>query len=148
MKVSAAVERVGKDGMCFVCGQRNPIGLKIVFREEAEKSRAEFTPGPEHTSWIGVFHGGLIVTLLDEAIGWVLFYHGVGAVTAKMDVRFHRSVLVGQTVTVTGEITRRTRKIINARATMHFVDGGELAAEVDATMFVVNPLDAESHSTY
>jgi len=78
-----------------------------------------------------------MVTILDEAIGWVLYYHGVRAMTAKMEVRFRQPVLVGQRLTITGEITRRTRKLVNARATAE-LDGGQLAAELEATMFVVN----------
>ncbi len=137
MKVTSALSYLDKDGKCFACGQLNPVGLRLVFRPEREKSRSEFTPQDIHVSWAGLFHGGLMVTILDEAIGWVLYYHGVRAMTAKMEVRFRQPVLVGQRLTITGEIARRTRKLVNARATAE-LDGGQLAAELEATMFVVN----------
>jgi acyl-coenzyme A thioesterase PaaI-like protein len=137
MNVTSALSSLDKDGKCFVCGQRNPVGLRMVFRQDGDVSRSEFTPEDIHVSWAGLFHGGLMTAVLDEAIGWVLFYKDIRAMTAKMEVRFRQPVLVGQRLNITGEITRRTRKIVNARAFATF-DGGEVAAELDATMFVVN----------
>ena len=36
--------------LCFACGADNPIGLKLLFRFEDGKAKAEFTPGPYHQS--------------------------------------------------------------------------------------------------
>ena len=136
MKVSNEIASLTKDGTCFGCGERNPVGLKLAFREEGERSRAEFTSEQMHASWAGIFHGGLMVTALDEAIGWVMYYQGIGGMTAKMEVRFRQPVHIGQRLHITGEIVRRSRKLVNARATAQF-DDGSIAAEMDATMFVV-----------
>lgn len=136
MKVTSAISHLDKDGKCFACGELNPIGLKLVFRPEGEKSRSEFTPRDVHVSWTGLFHGGLMATILDEAIGWVLYYQGIRAITAKMEIRFHRPVMVGQKLAITGEIVKATRKLVTARAIAE-LDSGELAAELQATMFVI-----------
>lgn len=136
MKVTSVVSHLEKDGKCFACGQLNPVGLKLVFRPEGDRSRSEFTPADIHVSWAGLFHGGLMTTILDEAIGWVLYYHGIRAMTAKMEVRFHRPVMVGQHLDITGELIRATRRLVTARATAE-LEGSKLAAELEATMFVV-----------
>src|SRR3989304_4676628 len=75
---------------CFGCGKENPLGLKITFTLDRGKKaiKGEFTPGPEHQGYQGITHGGIIATLLDEAMGRLLFELGTYAVTAWMGVRF------------------------------------------------------------
>jgi hypothetical protein len=56
--------------MCFACGIENPIGLKLAFYTDQEgHCVARFRPNPEHQGYPGHLHGGLISTLLAEAIG-------------------------------------------------------------------------------
>ena len=46
-----------KYGLCFACGQQNPIGLKLNFRFEGGKAKAEFTPAPTTRAGTGSFMG-------------------------------------------------------------------------------------------
>lgn len=124
-----------KYSFCFACGKKNPIGLKLDFRFEEGKAKAEFTPGPYHQSWNGVFHGGLLALCLDEAFGYVLYFQGIKGMTARMDMRIRKTVQTGQKILLTGEVRRKTRKLIETYARAEFQDG-TLAAEATATMFV------------
>jgi len=124
--------------LCFACGVDNPIGLKLLFRFEDGKAKAQFTPGPYHQSWNGVFHGGLLALCLDEAFGYVLYFQGIKAVTARMDIRLRKTVPIGQTIFITGEIRKMTRKLVETYATAELEDG-TLAAESTATMYVAEP---------
>ena len=126
-----------KYGFCFACGQKNPIGLKLNFRFEEGKSKAEFTPGPYHQSWNGVLHGGLLAVCLDEAFGYVLYFQGIKGMTAKMEMRIRKTVRTGQKILLTGEVKRKTRKLIEAYAKAEFEDG-TLAAEATATMYLTD----------
>src|SRR5579864_3726600 len=54
---------------CFVCGQRNPFGLHLVFRVEGDSVVADFQPREEHQGFPGVIHGGIVAAVLDEALG-------------------------------------------------------------------------------
>ena len=46
-------------------------------------------------------HGGIVATMLDEAMGWALIeLADTYAVTESLDVRYRRPVTVGRTVTV------------------------------------------------
>jgi acyl-coenzyme A thioesterase PaaI-like protein len=124
-----------KYGLCFACGRRNPIGLKLDFRFEGGKAKGEFTPGPYHQSWNGVFHGGLLALCLDEAFGYVLYFQGVKGMTARMEMRIRQTIRTGQKILLTGEVRKRTRKLVETYAKAELEDGS-LAAEATASMYV------------
>ena len=52
--------------------------------------KASFTPNPEHQGFHDVVHGGIISTILDEAMAWATAHAGVWAVTGEMRVRFRQ----------------------------------------------------------
>ena len=126
-----------KYALCFACGKGNPIGLKLDFRFEEGKARAEFTPGPYHQSWNGVFHGGLLAVCLDEAFGYVLYFQGIKGMTARMEMRIRKTVRTGQKILLTGEVRKKTRKLVETYAKAEFEDG-TLAAEATATMYLTD----------
>jgi acyl-coenzyme A thioesterase PaaI-like protein len=126
-----------KYGFCFACGKQNPIGLKLDFRFEEGKAKAEFIPGLYHQSWNGIFHGGLLALCLDEAFGYVLYFQGIKGMTAKMEMRIRKTVPTGQKILLTGEVRRKTRKLIETYAKAEFEDG-TLAAEATATMYITD----------
>lgn len=126
-----------KYNMCFACGKDNPIGLKLTFAYENGKAKAEFTPGPYHQSWNNVFHGGLLALCLDEAFGYVLYFQGIKGMTAKMEMRIRRTIHIGEKIYITGEIKKRTRKVIETYARAELADG-TLAGEASATMFITH----------
>ncbi len=121
---------------CYGCGPDNPIGLKLKFRDEDGKAKAEFTPSVHHQGWQGVIHGGLICALLDEAMGYVTFFRDLRAVTAKMELRFRHPVKVGQRLLLSAEILNHRRNLINIIGKIEFEDG-TVAAESKAVMFEV-----------
>jgi acyl-coenzyme A thioesterase PaaI-like protein len=123
--------------LCFACGQENPIGLKLTFRLEDGKAKAEFIPGPYHQSWNGVFHGGLLALCLDEAFGYVLHFQGLKGLTAKMEIRIRKTIRTGQKILLTGEVKKKTRKLIETYARAELEDG-TLAAEGSALMYVTD----------
>jgi len=124
--------------MCFVCGQKNPIGLKLNFAWDGKKVRAEFTPGKLHQGWSGVVHGGIISCLLDEAMSYAALFSGVNTITAKMEARFKRPVQIGEHLTITASVTRKTRRLVEAKGELRLKDG-TLVADGNATMFILSP---------
>jgi len=114
-----AGERVNRvtDHSCFGCGERNPIGLKLTFFRQGEAVEASFTPRPEHEGYIGLVHGGIVATLLDEAMSWaVISATGRLMVTARMAIAFRRPVAVGQPLRVRGWVEQQERRLVRARA--------------------------------
>jgi len=126
-----------KYNLCFACGQENPIGLKLTFRWEDGKAKAEFIPGPYHQSWNGIFHGGLLALCLDEAFGYVLYLQGIKGMTAKMEMRIRKTIRTGQKIFLTGEVKKKTRKLIETYARAELEDG-TLAAEATAFMYITD----------
>ena len=70
--------------MCFGCGQNNPIGLKLTFKWDGKTAKAEFTPNRFHQGWSGMIHGGIITSLLDEAMSYATLFEGMNCITASI----------------------------------------------------------------
>ena len=123
--------------MCFGCGQDNPIGLKMIFGWDGKKIRAEFTPSRLHQGWPDIVHGGILMSVLDEAMGNVVRFEGMNCVTAKIQVCLRRPAVVGELLIVTAEVTGKNRRTAETKAEITLVDG-TLVAEGTATNFIVN----------
>lgn len=124
--------------MCFGCGQKNPIGLKLSFQWDGKTARAEFTPGELYQGWSGSVHGGIIICLLDEAMAYAAVFSGVNCVTAKMQVRLKRLALVGEPLVITSSIIKKTKRLVETEAAVSLKDGTPIAGGT-ATQFVVSP---------
>jgi len=115
------------DDGCFVCGERNPIGLKLKFEWQGEEYLTHFKVRPEHAGWAGVLHGGLLATVLDEVMARLLREKGHQAITAKLEVRFRKPVQVGESLTVAGRIARASGRGIETCAEARAGDGALVA---------------------
>ena len=122
--------------MCFACGQKNPIGLKLNFGWDGKVARTEFTPTKLHQGWAGVVHGGIITCLLDEAMSYAALFSGANSLTAKMQTRLRRPLQIDEPLTITASLTKQTRKLVEAKAEVSLKDG-TVVADSTATMFVI-----------
>lgn len=120
---------------CFACGQDNPIGLKLKFSWDGKTARAEFAPTKFYQGWHGILHGGILFTLLDEAMTYVAYFQGLNTVTAKSEVRFKQAVPINEPLFISATTTRKTRKLLGTKAVLSLKDGTEVA-EGNATLFV------------
>ncbi len=123
--------------LCFACGQENPIGLKLKFKCSEGKAEAEFTPIELYQGWPGVLHGGIICTILDEAMGYTVYPQGLNCITAKAEVRFKRPVPIGQPLIIKAQITNMTKRLVETKASIALKDGTELAEGI-SLMYVVS----------
>jgi uncharacterized protein (TIGR00369 family) len=119
------------DGMCFACGKQNDFGLKLDFEIEGQISSTKFAFKKIHQGYADIVHGGIIATILDEAMGRLLFDLGILSLTVSLDVRFLHPVKVGEEVFIKGEILNQTRKIINTQSEMK-LKNGQLVAQAKA----------------
>jgi uncharacterized protein (TIGR00369 family) len=118
------------DQMCFVCGPENRGGLQLRFsldREDKSLS-ADFTPAKTWQGYKGVVHGGIISTILDEAMTKLAYSLGMNAVTGKLTVRFKKPLLTGEKVLVTGRIIKESGRTVEAKA-VAVKEDGTLVAE-------------------
>jgi len=103
---------------CFVCGVNNPLGLRLDFETDGEMVRARYAPRPEHSGFKEAVHGGLISTVLDEAMVWAI---GVRTkrftYCAELRVRFLELVQPKGEFTVVAElVANRSNKLFEAKA--------------------------------
>ncbi len=75
---------------CFACGMNNPEGMRLKFTldEERETFVCRFRLSKRYTGPPGHCHGGVIATILDEAMGKVNKLRNVIAVTKEMTVEY------------------------------------------------------------
>ena len=115
---------------CFVCGLNNPLGLKLDFETDGQIVRARFVPRPEHVGFSSTVHGGLISTVLDEAMVWVV---GVRtkrfAYCAELNVRFLQPARPHEELMVVAELVDNRRdKLFQAKAELQNRRGAVHAA--------------------
>jgi acyl-coenzyme A thioesterase PaaI-like protein len=125
---------------CFVCGADNATGLHVRFDRDGEQGcRAEYVAGANHVGWPNLMHGGLIFTLMDEAVAWALCYTGLRGVSGRAEVRFRQPVMVGDRLVVTASVVERSRRTVKTRAEIRKVDRPEtVVADMDATMVLTD----------
>jgi uncharacterized protein (TIGR00369 family) len=110
------------DHYCFVCGEKNPAGLHLKFIIQEGKVFTEFIPQKIHQGYKDIIHGGLISTILDEAMVKAALMQGIPAVTAEMTVRFRNPLLAGEKAIIEATMLKTNRKIIEATATIKKTD--------------------------
>ncbi|MBW2506463.1 MAG: PaaI family thioesterase [Deltaproteobacteria bacterium] len=118
--------------MCLVCGLKNPFGLHAAFYELDNKEiLSVFTPREQHQSYPGRLHGGIISTILDEAIGRAIMMHSddeVWGVTVDLQVRFKKPVPLDGELRVVGRITKDSSRFFEGSGELLLADG-TVAAE-------------------
>ena len=124
------------DSWCFVCGPANPVGLKLEFAEEGGEYVTYFTPEKQHQGYMGIVHGGIVSTVLDEVMARLVHVRGLNAVTAELTVRLKRPAPLGKRLRFAGRIDSEEGRIIrcSAKATD---EQGRLLAEATARMLKV-----------
>ncbi len=134
-----ALAGLEKSAGCYVCGPENAGGLNIRFEHEGPfTSAARTVARREHEGWGGIQHGGVSFTLMDEALGWCLFFEGISAVTAKIETRFMRPVPTGMPLLVRAWVTGERRRLFSASAELVSDDEDRVVfAEATATMMRV-----------
>jgi uncharacterized protein (TIGR00369 family) len=111
------------DGNCFACGPDNPIGLHLHFEPADGGVHARVTLAPEFQGWREIAHGGIAMSLLDEAMAHAAGYAGHRGVTASMNVRFRKPVPLGKELEVTGRVAWQRRNVLGMEASVRDASG-------------------------
>ena len=116
--------------VCFACGPDNPDGLHLEFDYNPAKlsSECRLIISPKYQGATGFAHGGMIATLLDEAMAKVNGKGGIKAVTLRLTVSYRKMAPVNQELRLTGRRIRRRGRKLYLLSQLH--DGsGQLLAE-------------------
>jgi uncharacterized protein (TIGR00369 family) len=103
--------------VCFGCGGANDGGMRLTFEQDNEKRRivGRFVLGERYQGGGGMAHGGIIATLLDEAMGKVCRFRAVRAVTAELTVQYLKPIDVRHEIIVeASETEQKGRNLFHA----------------------------------
>ena len=146
-----AIRLIPDTRACFVCGPNNAVGLHVPFVPDGDHgSRAVYTALAEHCGWPGLLHGGVVFSLMDEALAYALHFQGLTGVTARVATRFRQPVPVGAKLVIQAWTLDRRRKLVDARAEIRLDSPDQppeeqpLVAEADAKMYLQNNEIAEN----
>lgn len=116
-------------GHCFGCGPANPEGLHLVFTLDAaaQTSTARVNLTRNHEGPPGHIHGGIIATLMDEAMSKLNRPLGVIAMTRNMEVDYLRPSPLHRDLILTGHHIRREGRKLFHEAELKLPDGTVLA---------------------
>ncbi|WP_050785819.1 PaaI family thioesterase [Pedosphaera parvula] len=128
---------------CFVCGESNPLGLKLRFETDGTVVQTRFSPRPEHIGFKQTVHGGITATLLDEIMVWACAVQTRRfAYCAELNVRYKSPAKPGDELIATAELTsNRRNKIFEAKAELK-TNSGELIATASGKYLPISGTDA------
>jgi acyl-coenzyme A thioesterase PaaI-like protein len=115
---------------CLVCGRENPRGLRLTLQVDPDKGivTTHFTPTDLHIGFEGIIHGGVIATVLDEAMVWAATWRGRRfCVCGELSVRFRNAVRPGDELRIEAFVEFSRPKLVEC-ASKVFDRTGKLLA--------------------
>ena len=77
-----------RQSSCFACGERNPHGLGLRFVTAIDGSvLANWRLRDLHEGFAGIIHGGIVSTVLDEAMSKAVAAGGEPGMTCRLEIR-------------------------------------------------------------
>lgn len=137
---------------CFVCGVQNAYGLHMRFYEpEPGVVETNYIVDEHFQGYPGVVHGGIIASMMDEAMGRVFMGDNPPRfmVTAELKIRYRKPVPTSQPLKIRGELVSDNGRVGRAIGTIHgskgelLVEGEIVVANIPQTL---NPVDDYSNS--
>src|SRR5271163_4085161 len=125
---------------CFACGTDNPDGMRLRFTYDERRDCfvCRFRLGKRYTGPPGHCHGGIIATILDEAMGKVNKRRNVVAVTSEMTVNYLKPVPLRQPLRVESrEVRVKGRKHINTAEILN--EKGDVLARSQGLFIAIDP---------
>jgi uncharacterized protein (TIGR00369 family) len=125
---------------CFACGKNNPDGMRLRFTydEDHKSFVCRFRLGKRYTGPPGHCHGGIIATILDEAMGKVNKHRHVVALTSEMTVKYLRPVPLHRPLLVESrEVRVKGRKHVNMAEILN--EKGEVLASSRGLFIAIDP---------
>jgi acyl-coenzyme A thioesterase PaaI-like protein len=129
------------DGKCFACGPENPIGLHLRFERDGDGVKSTTVLEPQFQGWQSIAHGGIAMSLLDEAMAHAAGAAGHRGVTASVSVRFRKPVPIGKALTITGRVAWQRRNVLGVEAAVRD-ESGTVLLDGEGKFVSMGPLDA------
>ena len=125
---------------CFACGRNNAEGMRLRFTYDEERDLfvCRFRLGKRYTGPPGHAHGGIIATILDEAMGKVNKLRHVVALTSTITVDYLKPVPLNKPLRVESrEVHVRGRYHTNAAEILN--QKGDVLAKSTGLFVAIDP---------
>ncbi len=126
---------------CLVCGRFNPQGLRLDLHvdETSGVVHTTFVPTPHHIGFENVLHGGLMATVVDEAMVWAATWVGRRfCLCGELTVRFREPGRVGDVLSIQAGVDVNRSKLITTSARV-VNSAGTLVATASGKYVPVSP---------
>lgn len=93
---------------CFVCGHNNEHGLQVQFYVEDNNVKVDLNFKRYFNSFPNVTHGGILSSILDEAMGWSAFIFSeidTFLFTRELCVTYKKNAPIGEPLFLSTEFT-------------------------------------------
>ena len=102
---------------CFACGQENLQGLGLLFHIEREGVvTAEWVPDSRWEGFRGIVHGGIVSTVLDEAMSKAVASAGAPGLTCQLEVRLRHFVVPAERLRIHAWVTEKRGRRLRVEA--------------------------------
>src|SRR5438309_2345025 len=125
---------------CFACGMNNPGGMRLKFTldENRKMSICRFRLSKRYSGPPGHCHGGIIATILDDAMSKLNKLRDVPAATASMTVEYLRPVPLHKPLRVqSSEISKRGRRLTRVAEILN--EQGIVLARSRGVFVIIDP---------
>ncbi|HRU39917.1 MAG TPA: PaaI family thioesterase [Candidatus Goldiibacteriota bacterium] len=129
------------DRYCIACGERNPIGMKLVFTETESGLETKYAFPKEFQGYRDTVHGGMLALLLDEImvnLPWKKYKKPV--VSFDLRVKLRKPLKTGEEITARAFFVSDKGRIVRVRGEI-VRQNGELVAEGEAACMKVDTKD-------
>ncbi len=119
---------------CFLCGDQNPIGFKLKFKQENGDTISETAIPSQYQGFDGVVHGGIIATFLDEIMAQAVKKSGQRAMTGTLTVKYRKPCRTEKQIQMRGRIIEISGRIIKSQG--EIIQDQEVVAEGEGIFIV------------
>ncbi len=122
---------------CVVCGdhKHNRAALGVRWSCESGVVRTNLIADIEQRGYPGRVHGGILCSLLDEALGWAAcIEQRCYFVSAELTVRFVNPAPIQESLTVTARLREKKSRYLIAEGEVHN-EAGEVYARASGKFF-------------
>lgn len=118
----------GAQNRCFGCGEANANGLRLEFMLASDGTVVcPASISDKFEGHPGYLHGGVIATLLDEAMSKAVRARGLTAMTRHIEIDYKRPVPSSKPIRIEGRVVRDEGRKHWAEATIFGEDDHTLA---------------------
>jgi uncharacterized protein (TIGR00369 family) len=129
-----------KKNYCFACGKDNPSGMRLKFALDKDEKGfiSRFKLSKRYTGPPGHCHGGIIATILDDAMSKLTKLRGVVAVTSQMKIDYLKPVPLYTPLRVHSRaVAKRGRRLIHIAEIVN--ENGKVLARSRGVFVIIDP---------